>query len=330
MYVEDYLGILAGNVCCEHCGSYGFVNLANYDYSPIRSMTTVVANGNGLTDKQRELALRIVLKYKKQFAKHSINIDHLNDNPQWRSPLRHVDRTKRVSIDDQFINIKFPFKPELVDFFRKYSKNNRGPISGIIEWHSEEKVWKLSATEYNIVVVDQVTKNQNFDYSVEFQTAVNNISKILKNKKDHAIYCDLQDGVVILKNACSDLVECFDSQSTGNILHDIGLVKKLGVNNYTLSVCRYLYKANPLLLKLVAKRCIYFEKSTSIQKIAKQLELLGLLPMGDNGKDIKTAFFRETIYGLNAKYVEQRASLVLYCTHYTPFGVDDPYFLKGY
>ena len=65
MYVEDYLNLLAGNICCNHCDNYWFIKLANYDYSPIRSMSTTVNMTRGLSDKQRELALRIIIKYKK-------------------------------------------------------------------------------------------------------------------------------------------------------------------------------------------------------------------------------------------------------------------------
>ena len=330
MYVEDYLELLAGNVPCEHCDRHWFISLANYDYSPVRSMSTTVQMGRGLSDKQRDLALRIILKYKKQFSKHGYDITYLETDPQWRSPLRKVDRSKSVYIEESKICVRFPFNPQMVDFFRRYSRRRELNIeSGYVEWSSEKKVWVLDCTEQNIQVVYDTTKNENFDYSAEFKIIAEQISTIRKNSNQYVLVCDIYCERVIIRNANESLQEAFLARATGDITYDIGLAKRLGVSNYSLSALRHLYKLDPLLMKLVAKRVLYFEDSKSIHKISQRLEQLGLLPLGDNSKHARTAFFRETVYGLSGKYLEQRVPLVLYCTHYAPFGVEEPYFLKG-
>lgn len=330
MYIEDYLELLAGSAPCGHCDNYWFISLANYDYSPARSMSTTIQMGRGLSDKQRDLALRIILKYKKQFAKHGYDISHLETDPKWRSPLRQVDRRKSVYIENDQICVKFPFNPSMVDFFRRYSRRRELNIeAGYVEWSSEKKVWVLECTEQNIDVVYNTTINEDFDYSIEFKTLAKQISTVQKNAESYQLVCDIRHERVIIRNASEHLQEAFLASATGDIVYDIGLAKRLGVCEYSLKALRYLYKQDPLLVKLVANRFLYFEKENSIQHITKHLKALGLHPVGTS-KGARTAYFTETVHGLNGKCIEQRAPLVLYCTHYAPFGVDSPYFLKGY
>ena len=341
MCVEDYIDILAGKVPCNHCGQFDPVKLANYDYSPVRNISRIVEDDKGLTDRQRELSVKIVSTYQRQFAKHGYDCTHVVDDPQWRSTLRVVDRTKLVCIEDDTIKIKFPFQPSMVDYFRNLQRHSskKYPWIGEIEWNKTEKQWSLCLTEYNVLEIYNLTKNKNFHYCDLFKKTANQILLVKNNKNSYQTICDIQDGKIKIHNAHESLQQSFDERVAGDLLLDIGLAKRLGVNKYSLAVLRYLRKKDPLLVKLVAKRVLWFKKSISLQKISTLADCLGLLPMGDNSNEARSrscfiearsVFFRETIYGLKAKHLEQRVSLVLYCTQYAPLGAEGAYYLEGY
>jgi len=334
MYVEDYIDLLAGKIACEHCNNYDIVKLAKYDYSPVRNISRIVESDRGLSDRQRELAIKIVHTYRRQFAKHGYDCEHVVENPKWRSPLRTVDRTKLVCIKDHRLTVKFPFEPTMVDHFRNLQRysSEKYPWIGEIEWNKTEKHWTFCLTEHNMLGIYNLTKNKNFEYCNNFNTIITKILKVKKSKNAYQIICDIVDGKIKIHNASESLQQSFDAQVTGDLLLDIGLAKRLGVNKYSLSVLRYLRKKNPLLVKLVAKRVLWFKKSSSLHEISALADDIGLLPMGNHTHydPPKSVFFKETIYGLKSKYLEQRVSLVLYCTQYAPWGIEDAYYLEGY
>lgn len=339
MYVEDFLDLLAGNTECRHCESRWIISLANYDYNPVRNMANSVETGRGLSNKQRALAVKIVLKYQKQLAKHGYDVSLVETDPQWRSSIRHVDRSKKIYIQDEKICVKFPFSPDMVSFFRRYSNVRELRIeTGTVEWSTEQKVWQLACTEKNIEVISNVTKNENFEYSAEFQTLVDQLDNIKNNKTKHIIMCSLNQNDVVIKNASLSLQEEYEKNKTGNFLHDVGIVKKLGVKHYSLSLLKKLYKINPLLCKLVMHRVFFFKNINQIHEIEKQLLLLGInvtfLNKDESSIDnfenlfLDCVYCKETFTGVKGRYVLQRAPIVLYCSNYFPIGHEEAYLLE--
>ena len=75
--VEDYLEVIAGlkdpvtlkkNPNQMFFGEFDpIISLARYDTDVLNSMSTAVNEGRALTEKQGELAVKIVVKYKRQF-----------------------------------------------------------------------------------------------------------------------------------------------------------------------------------------------------------------------------------------------------------------------
>ena len=331
MYVEDYIDILAGKVPCDHCGQFDPVKLANYDYSPVRNISRIVEDDKGLTDRQRELSVKIVSTYRRQFAKHGYDCTHVVDNPQWRSTLRVVDRTKLVCIEDDTIKIKFPFQPSMVDYFRSMQQTygEETPWVGQAEWNKQQKYWTVPCTEYNILQVYDITQDKQFEYCKEFKKLLHTIKEI--KYRNCEIGCYIDDNKVQIKNASEDLQNAFELNKTGDMLHDIGLAKRLGVDRFSLSALRHLYHQNPLLLHLATHRVIYFKKSSTLGILERLIDQLGLTPIGGNSNEenAKCVFFTDTIYGIKTKYLEKRVPLVLYCTQYAPYG-QEAFCLEGY
>ena len=112
-YVEDYIELLAGydpgNALIFNSGKYSF-SLARYDVNIIQSMATAsLWNNQAYTDKQGDLAVKLVLKYKRQFASQGIDITPVEENPVWRLPLRTIDRSQRILLDGEDLLAKFPY-----------------------------------------------------------------------------------------------------------------------------------------------------------------------------------------------------------------------------
>lgn len=154
-YVEDYLEILAGYLP-ENKGAvsmlgYSFMNpkriisLARYDVKIVDSMAQHVLGGGALTDRQANLSISLILKYRKQFSKNDIDITPV-ETPVFRTPIREVVRLKQMSIEGNAIQVKFPYTKTLIDGLYEYKKTSIGSV----EYYSDERVWKFGLTEHNV------------------------------------------------------------------------------------------------------------------------------------------------------------------------------------
>ena len=111
-HVEDYLELLAGyDLSNSHSAiifpSYKQISLARYDVAIVDSMSAHTVFAGALTDRQAELCVKIVLKYRRQFAKLGIDVSPV-ENPQFRLPPRKLDRSRRIWLDESKIVIRFP------------------------------------------------------------------------------------------------------------------------------------------------------------------------------------------------------------------------------
>ena len=149
-YVEDYLEYLAG--FDPTSPSYVIfptkpsnISLARYDIQIVESMSANTVMGTALTDKQADLAVKLNLKYRRQFANNGIDVTPC-ENPNFRIPVRKIDRTKAVWIEDGKIVVKFPYDSEMI----KELQNFRNDSQGSANYDRDAKLWNLGLTEYNV------------------------------------------------------------------------------------------------------------------------------------------------------------------------------------
>ena len=147
-HVEDYLEYLAGyevGVTALIMPNITKISLARYDIQIVNSMANATAFGTALTDKQAELAVKLILKYRRQFAKLGIDVDPVED-PQYRIAPRKMDRTKSIWIADDCVHIKFPYDNVLIKDLQSF----RGESQGSAYYDRNSKTWYLAITEYNV------------------------------------------------------------------------------------------------------------------------------------------------------------------------------------
>ncbi len=217
-YVEDYLEIINGDrdpVTNKYYGMFGkiepIISLARYDVRVINSMATSVRGGQGLTDKQAELACKLVLKYQRQLASLGVDVSPV-ENPVYRMPLRDIDRRRLMWIEQDKIVLQFSFEPKVVDMVRDMSKVGKG------SWNfsnKDKKQWHIALTEPNLISILAMAREYNFDIdakSIQFENSI-------LQTKPHTIELDIVDDQLTILNAPDSLLE-FVRTKAGNITVD--------------------------------------------------------------------------------------------------------------
>ena len=133
MYIEDLLSDLI----------YRRIALNSFDANLVYSFHDQICRGNGLTEKQSVLAVRIVKRYGPSLAASlQKNIDAFVQNPQFRLPLRKISSEKQLTIVDhkdhgRVIKAVFPYNEKIVEQIRKY----RSASGTSAAWDADEKCW---------------------------------------------------------------------------------------------------------------------------------------------------------------------------------------------
>jgi hypothetical protein len=168
-YVEDYLEFLYGTMDIEgnatslsYYSAYNNtkIKLATYDKSPVSSMGSFCAKARTekleacLTDRQVELARKIIFKYRRQFLSLGIVLPEHDSDLELRHPIRNIDRTKYLEhdVDNKQIKLKFPYDPKKVTALHEYSNSS----AGVCEWGNGSKNWTFDLTEGNVAKILQL------------------------------------------------------------------------------------------------------------------------------------------------------------------------------
>lgn len=231
-HVEDYMEIIAGyrlpngqdnnNVfsVCEP-----ILSLARYDMKIVPSLAAQSYGGQGYTDKQAKLAVDLIIKYERQLFKHGIDITPVHA-PEFRLPLRTVDRTTRVWIDDDKIKVKFPYDVRLVEEFRTVAKESKGAI----RYNRDQRLQEADLTEWNLNWIYSFAQTNNF----EIDRSVSELMKLILAIESHPYSIELcySDNKVWITNApdslCEYVLEQLGSFTPDNIMRLIDWAPILG------------------------------------------------------------------------------------------------------
>jgi hypothetical protein len=149
-HVEDYLELLAGydpDDATNILGLNNFTfNLARYDVNIINSMASDTKwHNQALSDRQSELAVKLIMNYRRQFAKQGIDITPV-ETPVFRLQPRKIDRTRTLSLTPECMILKFPYDKSMIAELQEYKKNSQGNM----HWDHNSKAWHCGITEANV------------------------------------------------------------------------------------------------------------------------------------------------------------------------------------
>lgn len=233
-HVEDYIEVLAGydpggNALLFNTGIYNF-SLARYDVNIVDSMaTSTLWNSQALTDRQGELAVKLIAKYRRQFANQGIDISPIEENPQWRYPLRTIDRSQRIWQEGDDLLVKFPYNSDWIEDFRKLKDVGQGRS----QWDHDNKVWRLGITEYNINWLVAWGELNKFEIDPVVQSLYNKVIDVESTKYEIKL-TPVEDKLTIT-NAAQSLTDYVTDQLGGFGLDNlVKLVDYAGVLGYTI------------------------------------------------------------------------------------------------
>lgn len=237
--VEDYLEVIAGirdPVTLKTKPNNWFndfepiVNLARYDTDVLNSMSTTANEGRALTEKQGALAVKIVIKYKRQLAAKGIDVAPVEEQVTWRMPLRKLDYTRKIALHDDKIMVQFPFDSVLIDSLRDFRKESQGHG----EWNKENKTWSFALTEYNLVWLTTWAQQNSFEIDQELAQLNSIVAEV--EKTPYAIELELANGELTISNCPVTLHEYIVSHMGGfDIDNMMRLVDMSAILGYTVS-----------------------------------------------------------------------------------------------
>lgn len=241
-FVEDYIEAIAGfkahssviptsvgNII-PHLGATPLINLARYDVKVIENLAIAsAASGLGYTDRQGALAISLILKYERQLAKHQIDIAPIKEDPQYRLPIRVINRTSQVWVENDEIKIRFPYNPELIESVRKQSKDGQGSI----QFQHNSRIWIASLTEANVNWIHTFATQNHFEIDPTFQLLMDQIVAV--EQAGYTIQLRAGQDRLYIENAADSLNTYIEEHSGGFSLDNaIKLIDMAPILGYTI------------------------------------------------------------------------------------------------
>ena len=207
MNIEELIDRLASN------GKYLFaptIALQQSDVTIIHSLSDQLQRGNGFTEKQRALTIRLVTKYAKVLSialNYDVSVDLVT--PSFKHPVRKLSGTKSVEVQlfengYKRILVKFPFNDGTVAAFREYKKTIPRYEATEINWNAEDTAWVFAFTEPNVLFLSKLLGND-FTFDQSFADAADEIKEIEINIEQYVPMIIFQDGKYSYKNTVSKI-----------------------------------------------------------------------------------------------------------------------------
>jgi hypothetical protein len=231
--VEDYIEVMNGDRNPETGKIYDLfsstppiVSLARYDVQILSSMSQAAQTGRALTDRQAELAVKLVLKYRRQLEKLDIDVGPI-ESPTFRLGIRQIDRRRLLYIEKDSIVLKFPYETSLINDIRDLSKISQG------RWRFDgnNKLWQLGMTETNIIAAYGFAQNNQFEISEEFNQYIKAVE--LCEQTAYEIKLVKKDNGLTITNAANSLIDAINNWCGLDISNLDLLVDNAAVYGYT-------------------------------------------------------------------------------------------------
>jgi hypothetical protein len=148
------------------------------DYTIITSIAKQCFKGTALTDRQSALMQEKLQTYRDQFINLDWDFDYAVE--QLRQPLRHIDRSKYIKLQDNNIVVRFPFNKTDICYVQEFSSTADG-------YHHQNgtHMHSFDYTERNVLnLLDRFTKKE-FTIDEELLEIYNKVKVINDNPQDY-------------------------------------------------------------------------------------------------------------------------------------------------
>ena len=204
--VEDALEILGGT-------THRLVNVRIDvgETNLMRSLARQVSRGTALTDRQFELAIKKIEKYRKGLEQNFINVDDLLIGKSLRMPLRQIDRTQIISLLTDTnkklkVVIKFVFSKKFAGLWNALQDE----LNVSVDEKKGEK--HLGFNEQDFYKIVNALQPLGFTLSPNAQLYYEKIDEISENSQNYEPCLDLVNDTLVLKNINKRCQEYLDKE----------------------------------------------------------------------------------------------------------------------
>lgn len=197
------------------------------DHRVIASFCSLITANEPLTQSQGSLAIKLLKKYQTVSKNYNLNFDNEVSAPQWRTPFRILDLTKKIFVrteaDNQdFICLKFPFSLK-DDFIKTFSTKHT--VHDVSLWDHEEKIRKIRPNDVNVIHLYEWGVSNGFEFDENFLKLVSIAEDVWENEDKILPHSVIFENSVVLLNSTQDADKFFTENSTGEIYNDMLLAK---------------------------------------------------------------------------------------------------------
>jgi hypothetical protein len=196
----------------------------------------IVSYNSQLTEKQGNLALKLLNKYRDQIRPWVPTVDDDLNNPKWKNPFRVLPKHKTVKIathdqpakfhNGKCILVEFPYDDDLVNLFRKRNSEVHELHKG--GWDANIKQWVFALTEKNIEWVGSTLLPREFQMDEEFTSLYQDTQQVLVELETHIPMIIADNGKYSLKNVHRSV----PSIETTNLTEALFLARDYGINTW--------------------------------------------------------------------------------------------------
>lgn len=204
-----------------------------YDEKMVSSFHDQIAKGNGFTDKQAALAVKILSRQVSKITQIlGQDAAPFIDNPTFRLTKRVVNNSKRITVVDhpqytKAVKLEFPFNEDLVNKIRQ----GRSSLN-YAQWDKDEKSWFLSLDERSIQFILENIVSPDFFVEEEFKEYIAQVTDIKQNFEKYVPTVKF-DGKTIFFNNVSEKVP---QPNTTNMVEALFLARKAGIYTWDESI----------------------------------------------------------------------------------------------
>lgn len=218
MHIEDLIILIASRL-----------QMNPFDSKLIYSFQDQIFRGNGFTEKQANLAIKILRRQKVKLDQIAgKDIGQYLDNPTFRLSRRTVNSNKRLSVQNnsiygKVIKSEFPFNEELVQQIRE----NRSKFF-FAQWDKEDKAWIFSLDEKSLKFWVNASAKYEFSVDEELENYFAQIKEIENSIENHVPMVSVVENSIVFKNV-SDRVP---QPNTDDPLSALFSARKVGIQTW--------------------------------------------------------------------------------------------------
>lgn len=227
MHIEDIITTLA----------FSTIKVNTYDSSMVFSFADQIGRGNGFTEKQSTIAIKIATKYITDISKLlSKDLSEFVRQPSFKFPIRKLTYTKKLSIIDhpefkKAIKAEFPYNETLINSIRI----NRANL-GHAAWDKDEKAWIFALSEQHIRFLSSITANENFEIDEELELLYSDVENVTNRIEDYVPMLTIDADQIKLKNVSKHVPQLTSTE----ILPAVFEARKRGVLTWDDTISSYI------------------------------------------------------------------------------------------